>query len=200
MKKLRFLYQFITNPTTVGAISPSSGFLGDKMMESIDFKKAKYIVEYGPGTGVFTEKLIKYRNPKTVLLLVENNKDFYSLLKEKYKEIPNIIIVCGSAENIEQYLKKYNIPYANYVISGLPFSSLPANVSTRILLKTTKFLKEDGRFITFQYTKLKKALISQFFAKIEIKKEYRNLPPAYVFSCTRAKHTEELYGIANTNC
>ena len=54
-----FLSQYITNPRSIGAVLPSSKFLADKMVESIDFKKAKYIVEYGPGTGVFTNKLLE---------------------------------------------------------------------------------------------------------------------------------------------
>ncbi|MFJ7737635.1 class I SAM-dependent methyltransferase [Lysinibacillus sp. NPDC097287] len=201
MKKLSFLIQYLINPKTVGAILPSSSFLGDRMIEKIDFKAAKYIVEYGPGTGVFTDKLIKKREPKTVIVLVENNKEFYSLLREKYKEEDHVFIKYGSAENIERYLKEYGIPYVDYVISGLPFASLPKNVSNEILLNTTRILKKDGRFITFQYTKIKKAFFNQFFTKIDVKREYRNFPPAYIFSCTTlTKHTEEFYNVKNTNC
>ncbi|NPC91360.1 methyltransferase [Bacillus sp. WMMC1349] len=184
MKRLKFLFQYIVHPRTIGAVLPSSRFLGDKMMETINFQKAKYIVEYGPGTGVFTKKLLEKRNPKTILLLVENNKEFYLLLKAKFKEEKNVFILYGSAENIDQYLKEYCIPYADYIVSGLPFASLPKSVSAQILLNTTKVLKKDGQFITFQYTKYKKTLIDQFFTKIDIKKELRNLPPAYVFSCS----------------
>ncbi|MFD6511434.1 hypothetical protein [Bacillus sp. NPDC060175] len=43
------------NPKSVGAALSSSKFLEDKMIEEIDLKKAYYIVEYGPSTGVFTE-------------------------------------------------------------------------------------------------------------------------------------------------
>ncbi|MFE4243773.1 class I SAM-dependent methyltransferase [Peribacillus butanolivorans] len=184
MKLLFFFFQYIVNPKSVGAIFPSSRFLGNKMIKGIDFKKAKYIVEYGPGTGVFTEKLIKKRNPKTIVLLVENNKEFYLLLNEKFKEEENLFIVYGSAENIEQYLREYSIPYADYVISGLPFASLPKQISYKILTNTTKILNKDGQFITFQYTKFKKAFIEQFFTKIDVKRELRNVPPAYVFSCS----------------
>ncbi|MEO4053010.1 rRNA adenine N-6-methyltransferase family protein [Solibacillus sp. CAU 1738] len=201
MKKILFLYQFLINPKSVGAILPSSRFLGDKMIEKINFKKAKYIVEYGPGTGVFTEKLIKKRDSKTVILLVENNKGFYSLLKEKYKEQNNVFVVNGSAEHIERYLREFDIPYVDYVISGLPFSSLSKNISCKILLNTNKILKEDGIFITFQYTKLKKEFIKHYFTKIDIKREYRNFPPAYIFNCsTSKKHMEEFDDIKNTNC
>jgi len=40
------------NPKTIGAILPSSSFLGDKMIGKIDFKVAKYIVVSGPDTGI----------------------------------------------------------------------------------------------------------------------------------------------------
>ncbi|WP_041580564.1 class I SAM-dependent methyltransferase [Bacillus sp. 1NLA3E] len=196
MKQLSFLFQFIINPKAVGAILPSSRFLGEKMIEGIDFKKAKYIVEYGPGIGVFTEKLSKKRDPNTIILLVENNKEFYLLLNEKFKEEENLFIVYGSAENIEQYLREYGIPYADCVISGLPFASLPKQVSNKILLNTTKILNKDGQFITFQYTIFKKAFIEKFFTKIDIKREFRNVPPAYVFSCSmKEKNVEEYYGV-----
>ncbi|MBM7717606.1 phospholipid N-methyltransferase [Bacillus thermophilus] len=183
MKFFLFLFQYITNPRSVGAILPSSQFLGDKMLETVDFQKSEYIVEFGPGTGIFTEKLLKKRKPSTIILLVEHNKTFYSVLKEKFKEEQNLFIINGSAEDIEQYAKEYDLPYADYVISGLPFASLPKEVSTRILQHTSNILKENGRFITFQYTGFKKGLIQQFFQISEVKKEMRNMPPAYVFSC-----------------
>ncbi|HDR7636786.1 TPA: SAM-dependent methyltransferase, partial [Bacillus mycoides] len=84
MKHLSFLSQCITNPRNVGAVLPSSKFLAEKMMENINFENAKYIIEYGPGTGVFTEKLLKKRNSNTTLMLVENNREFYLMLKEKF--------------------------------------------------------------------------------------------------------------------
>lgn len=195
MRRLLFLFQYIVNPRTVGAILPSSKFLADKMVEKINFRNAQYIVEYGPGTGVFTEKLLEKRNPRTIVLLVENNKEFYILLKEKFKREKNVFIVNGSAENIVNYLKEYHIPYADYVISGLPFASLPKTVSLKILLNTTKILKKDGQFITFQYTKFKKTFIEQFFTKIDVKREIRNLPPAYVFNCSMSQNMEEYYGV-----
>ncbi|PFA00521.1 ribose ABC transporter ATP-binding protein [Bacillus cereus] len=71
------------NPKSVGTALSSSKFLEDKMIEGIDLKKVNYIVEYGPSTGVFTEKLIKRRNLKTIILLVENNKGFYFFTKSK---------------------------------------------------------------------------------------------------------------------
>ncbi|HFK1711565.1 MULTISPECIES: class I SAM-dependent methyltransferase [Bacillus] len=194
MKHLSFLSQCITNPRNVGAVLPSSKFLAEKMMENINFENAKYIIEYGPGTGVFTEKLLKKRNSNTTLMLVENNREFYLMLKEKFKKEKNLFIVWGSAENIDKYLKNFSIPYADYIVSGLPFASLPQNVSDEILLTTTKILKKDGVFITFQYTKFKKKFLNQFFDTIDEKWELRNVPPAFVFSCSTPKNKGEKYG------
>ncbi|KLA31051.1 hypothetical protein B4077_3319 [Bacillus cereus] len=57
--------------------------LGDKIIEGIDLKKVNYILKYGLSTGVFAEKLIKRRNLKTIILLMENNKEFYFFTKSK---------------------------------------------------------------------------------------------------------------------
>ena len=183
MNGLKFLKEYITKPRTVGAVWPSSKYLAKKMIANVDFAKAKYIVEYGPGTGVFTDKILQARNSDTVVLLIENNQEFYSQLVEKYKTYPNLHIEHGSAADIEIYLKKYNLPHTDYIISGLPFASLPQEVSTKILAETKKHLAPGGRFITFQYTLLKKGFFEQYFGKIEIKRELRNIPPAYILTC-----------------
>ncbi|OJD98969.1 hypothetical protein A9489_28330 [Bacillus thuringiensis] len=87
-------------------------------------KKVNYIVNYRLSTGVFTEKLIKRRNLKTIILLVENNKKFLILLKAILNEKGNLLIVYRSVENIEQYIRENDITYIHYVISCLPFASL----------------------------------------------------------------------------
>ncbi|MDM5040953.1 hypothetical protein [Bacillus sp. OR-18] len=69
----------------------------------------EFIVKYGLSTGIFTEKLIKRRNLKTIILLVENNRVFYLLLKAKFKEKGNLLIVYGSVVNIEQYIRENDI-------------------------------------------------------------------------------------------
>ena len=187
--KISFLKQCLSNPRHIGAVLPSSRYLANKMVEGIDFNKASVIVEYGPGTGVFTDKLLEYRNEDATIFIIENNLKFYRLLKDKYNGLDNIHIIHGSAEHIDQYLNQYNIPHVDYVISGLPFASLPQNISTNILNSTRNILKEKGKFITFQYSLVKKDFINQFFKQINIKMELRNIPPAYVLNCNNHKKT-----------
>ena len=46
----QFLREYISAPDTIGAIAPSSRHLAAAMTASIDFDKARCIVEYGAGT------------------------------------------------------------------------------------------------------------------------------------------------------
>ncbi|MFE7696804.1 SAM-dependent methyltransferase, partial [Bacillus tropicus] len=60
------------------------------------------------------------------------------------------------------YVEEYHAQKIDYVVSGLPFASLPFNFSKNILQQTKNILGEEGTFITFQYTKLKQQLFSSF--------------------------------------
>ncbi|MGG3942986.1 rRNA adenine N-6-methyltransferase family protein [Peribacillus psychrosaccharolyticus] len=193
MKKIdfSFIYQYIVNPKTVGAILPSSRYLCNKMINEINFKDAKYIVEYGPGTGVITERILALRNQSTIVVLIENNRKFYYLLKKKFWNKKNFIVIHGSAEHVQHYLTEYKIPHADYIISGLPFAILPQNVSNKILSSTLNVLKTGGEFVTFQYTKGKIPLLKKYFSIITLKREYRNIPPAYILRCEPGEKNKE---------
>jgi len=183
MNSLTFLLQYIFKPRTVGAVLPSSKYLAKKMLASVDFDVAKCIVEYGAGTGVFTKRILEKRHPDTVIIVFEKNEAFYQSLTNKYGAEPNVYIVNESAENVGQHLQKCGLEYADYIVSGLPFTSLPAEVSENILVQTKKYLSESGTFITFQYSLLKMEFIRRFFISIETELEIRNIPPAYVLRC-----------------
>lgn len=178
-----FILEYIKNPKKVGAIAPSSEYLAYKMIKSINFSKAKSIIEYGPGEGAFTEKLLARAKEDTKIILVEINNEFYKRLQEQYGHKKNVIILNESAENINEILKENNIEKVDYIISGLPFTSLPKEISGKILSSTAKALNKDGEFITFQYSLFKKNLFKKFFCKIDIDKTLRNIPPAYILKC-----------------
>ncbi|MGG0452876.1 rRNA adenine N-6-methyltransferase family protein [Priestia megaterium] len=188
---LAFMYQYFHQPRTVGALLPSSTHLAKKMVKGIDFEHADCIVEYGPGTGVFTRELIRRRSACTTLLLIEYNRHFYEKVKEQVRDEKNVYVIHGSAENVQKYLIQYDIPKVDYVLSGLPFASLTSEVSDCILQNTRSVLAEEGKFITFQYTNLKKQLIRSFFPQIKVEKEWRNVPPAYIFTCEK----NGIYGV-----
>lgn len=183
MQMFKFLKEYVKHPRNTGAIAASTSRLAKGMVNGIDFDKAKCIVEIGPGLGSFTKEIMKRKKPETFLLLIEINETFYRFLQEMYQNDSSVQIVKGSAENMEQFLLAANIKEIDYCVSGLPFASLPVQVSNRILTNVMELLKPNGKFITFQYSLFKYALINQFFSDISIEKVWLNLPPAYVLSC-----------------
>lgn len=184
---MSFIKQYFLHPRQVGAVKPSSKRLAKKMIHHVDFEKASCIAEYGPGTGIFTDEIIRLKKKDTLFLIFEVNDSFCRILKEKYGHVPNTYVIHDSAENIGLYLRKYDVKRVDYVISGLPFASLPADVSEGILNECRKYLSTRGLFITFQYTLLKVKLFQQYFSIAMIEKENRNIPPAYVLNCRKRR-------------
>ena len=59
---LNFFWQYLRHPRSIGAIAPSSKKLARKMVQPIDFSRASCIMEFGPGTGVFTDELAESKH------------------------------------------------------------------------------------------------------------------------------------------
>ena len=150
------------------------------MMTPVDFTSAKVIVEYGPGTGSFTRELAARKRADTTLILIEQNETFCERLKASFGGLPNLFVVHGSAGDVGQYLEERGVRSADYIVSGLPFTSLPAAVSDNILNATKLALGQEGKFITFQYSLVKKKFLEQYFQITDCLKVIKNLPPAYV--------------------
>jgi phospholipid N-methyltransferase len=175
-----FVEEFFRNPAVVGSLVPSSQALTDKVMEPIDFATAGCIVEYGPGTGVFTDILIQRRKADTVLVVVEVNERFCELLQERYSGQPNVHVIQGSADKTNEYLAERGIARADYVVCGLPFSSLSRHLGWRILECTRQILLPNGKLILFQYSLQNKRLFERFFRLVNDTYVLLNLPPAHV--------------------
>ena len=88
MQMLKFLKEYIKLPINTGAIAASTSRLAKGMVNGIDFDKANYIVEIGPGMGSFTREIMKRKKSDTFLLLIEINEVFYSVLKRDIETIP----------------------------------------------------------------------------------------------------------------
>ncbi|UQZ36122.1 SAM-dependent methyltransferase [Paenibacillus sp. PK3_47] len=180
---LLFSEQFIIDPKHVGSFFPSSNYLASKVVEEIDFNRANCIVEFGSGTGKITKKILELRKKDTMILIFERNIEFYKLLLYKFKHEHNLKIIHDTAENLERYMRKYNITHIDYIISGIPSESLPLNESTNILYLSQKNMKQDGKFVTVLRNIRKKELVTQYFHQTNIEHVLFNVPPAYVLSC-----------------
>lgn len=177
---MNFLFEFLKHPRQIGSIAPSGKKLAKKMIDPIDFQSARVIVEYGPGTGSFTRELVARRKADTTLILIEQNEHFCQALKDTFSGEPNLHILNGTAANVNAYLKAYGLQSVDYIVSGLPFTSLPTYISDSILTATNQALGRDGKFITFQYSLIKHRFFKRYFCIAYCLREIWNFPPAYV--------------------
>lgn len=86
---VNFLKQYLRNPRSIGAIAPSSPALARAMVDAANLAAARVIVEFGPGTGVFTEELVARRRPGTRIIAIELNPDFFRQLQLRFAGVPD---------------------------------------------------------------------------------------------------------------
>lgn len=172
--------EFLKHPRSVGAIAPSGRALAKAMVDEINFAAAGTLVEFGPGTGVFTALLVERKRPETRLLAIEQNERFCDLLRERFKGHENVEILHAGAETLLDALEQRGIDGADAILSGLPFASLPTAVSERILEAARVALTANGPFVTFQYSLVKAKLFAPYFDLQKRRRVWRNLPPAHV--------------------
>ena len=96
----QFLREYISAPNTIGAIAPSSRHLAAAMTASIDFEKARCIVEYGAGTGVFTREVAARKRRDTTYIVIEQNDCFYEMLRKQFQGMPGVVLIHGDAGNV----------------------------------------------------------------------------------------------------
>lgn len=185
-KRKSFLKQFWEDKKMVGAMSPSSKFLAAKMLKNVDFKKAKLIVELGPGNGVFTKRILEQLPADSTLIVFELNTGFYELLKQEISD-KRMILINDSAEKIGHYLKENGFLHADYVISSLPFTNFPKKLTEDILNESYDNLKNHGKFIQFQYSLISRKNLEARFQSVHISFTPMNFPPAFVYTCLKEK-------------
>ena len=54
-----FLSQLFKSPIETGAIAPTSEKLSKLIVDMANLSEKKFVVELGPGTGVFTKEIMK---------------------------------------------------------------------------------------------------------------------------------------------
>jgi phospholipid N-methyltransferase len=180
-----FFREFCKHPTMIGSIIPSSDKLINKMLSRIDWQRTKLFVEYGPGVGTFTKPILDYLSPDATLIAIDTNRDFIRHLEQTISD-PRLILVHGSAADVGNIITRHGFQAADYVLSGLPFSTLPPGVGPAIMRETHAALRPGGAFVIYQYALKVLRLLKPYFADIDRDFEPLNIPPAQVFWAWKA--------------
>lgn len=200
-RRFAFVKEFIKAPGEVAAISPSSRHLARKMIEGLDFSKARVVVEYGPGLGTFTEFVVKEidrtaaaataDHPPCRFVAIERNERLAQLLGQRF---PKVALYHADAAEVKAICHKEGFDSVDYVVSGLGWPSFSDDLRTRILEATAEVLRPGGEFRTFGYhvgLLMRGAwhfrrTIRRLFSEVTISKVvWRNMPPAFVYRCVK---------------
>lgn len=175
-----FLRGFIKHPVMVGSIIPSSRATVDKMLAPVDWENCRLFVEFGPGVGTFTEHVLRHMAPDASLIAIDTNPDFVRYLRAKFTD-SRLIPVTGSAADVRQIIADCGFEHADYVLSGLPFSTLPAGIGPKIAEETHAALRPGGAFLVYQFKAKARDYMAPHFKRIDKGHEWANIPPCHLF-------------------
>ena len=176
----QFLRGFLKHPVMVGSIIPSSRVLIERMLKPVDWKRTRLFVEYGPGVGTFTRPILDKMGDDSTLIAIDTNSDFIKFLSKSIDD-PRLVAVTGSAADVQKIVAEAGFDHADYVLSGIPFSTLPPGLGDDIAQATSKVLRPGGAFLVYQFSPKVFDFIEPWFERIERGFEWVNVPPARLF-------------------
>ena len=120
--------------------------------------------------------------PDALLIAIETNSDFVKFLRSSFPD-RRLCVVEGSAESVDEILRQQGHEHADYIISGIPFSTIPAPLRERILLKTFGALAPGGSFLVYQFSTRVLPDLQRIFHYVKRRFEPLNVLPAHLFFC-----------------
>jgi phospholipid N-methyltransferase len=178
-----FAQNFFKHPRMLGSLIPSSRFLVNQLLKQMDWDRAGLIVEYGPGVGTFTGEILQRMRSDAKLVVLEMNPDFVQYLRGSYDD-PRLIVAERSAADVREVLAGHGLRDAAYIISGIPFSTIPPAEREHILSATRDALAPGGEFLVYQFSGKILPLLKVQFREVRTDFEPLNILPARLFYCS----------------
>jgi phospholipid N-methyltransferase len=179
-----FFKSWLSNPIRVGAIAPSSEALAELITQEITPASAP-IIELGPGTGVFTRKLLQKGVPPQDLYVIEYGSEFVSVLQLRF---PGVRVLWMDAAKLAQS-KILPEGSVGAVVSGLPLLNMSPRKVVAILSGAFHYIRPNGAFYQFTYAPrfpVPRPILDRLGLKAtKIGRTLHNLPPASVYRVTK---------------
>jgi phosphatidylethanolamine/phosphatidyl-N-methylethanolamine N-methyltransferase len=177
-----FRRRMLKNPRQVSAIAPSSRTLARAMTLGLGPTSGP-VVEFGPGTGRFTEAILARGVPPENVTLFELDEEFVDYLRKKF---PGVTVHKLPAQEAARLIPAG----VSTVISGLPLLSMPPDVREGIVNAAFAILAPRGHYVQFTYG-ARPPLPPETVQSLGLKvnkghKVWANLPPATVYRFRRA--------------
>lgn len=187
-ENIDFLQAFLKNPTKVGSIAPSSPELALEMIKGIEPSEDNIILELGVGTGAITKHIADILPNPQSYIGIEIDESLVGTLNQ---QMPEMNVVCADACDAVKIHAESGLGRVKYVICGLPFVIMPAEISEKILVEATRFMEDGCVFRTFQYAhgyympsaiKLREFMRNRYGKSQRSNLVVKNMPPAYTLT------------------
>lgn len=175
-----FLEGFLEHPVMVGSIIPSSRFTIRKMLAPVKWDECKVFVEYGPGVGTFCRPVLERLPRDGLLIVIDTNPLYIDYLRSTIAD-SRFVAVHGSAADVVDIVAAQGRDHADYVLSGLPFSTLPDGVGPAIVKATYDVLRPGGAFLVYQFSAKARNFMARHFRRIDEGFEALNVLPCRLF-------------------
>jgi phospholipid N-methyltransferase len=179
--RVDFFLKFVKQPGKIGSITPSSGVLAHRLMNSLPWESIRSVVELGAGTGVFTKYIDDRRRADCSVLVFEQNPEMRESLMNRFPHF----YYGEKAETLRRTLQDLELEQVDCVISGLPLAVFPDTTRKRLIGQINKSLAPGGLLIAFQYSPLLTGLFKGFFSEVRVEFVLKNMPPAFIYRCRK---------------
>ena len=120
--------------------------------------------------------------PEATLLVLETNQEFVDFLRQSLPD-PRLRVVQGSAETVQAELDRLGLPAADYVLAGIPFSTMSATSRESVLRNSTEALSPRGAMLIYQFSSRVLPDLRRVFSDVECDFEPLNILPAKLYYC-----------------
>src|SRR5690606_17259241 len=175
-----FFKGFLKHPVMVGSIIPSSAMTVKKMLEPVKWDECKVFVEYGPGVGTFCRPVLERMKPDAALIVIDLNPDFIEYLGKSIRD-SRFYPIHGSAADVQKILHELGHEKADYILSGLPFSTLPNQLGPKIATAIYDALRPGGAFLFYQFVPRARDFMTPHFDRIDNGYCVWNILPCHLF-------------------
>jgi len=161
------------------------------MVSWINLADARAVLEYGPGTGVFTGYIIERMPAGSKFVAIELNRRLAAIFRQRH---PGLTLVEDSVANVAAICRDRGLESVDGIVCGLPWASFPEDRQIQFLDAMMSVLRPGGQFVTFAYLQGLWLPRGQRFARLlpryfrqtsRSRTVWRNLPPAFVYQCRR---------------
>ena len=184
---LTYMKNFFTDKY-IASVTPTSIYGVRRVCGKIDFADSGVLVEFGPGTGVFTRFLLEKIRTEARLILIERNPNFAATLRRRFPD-PRVTVINDSAENVLPILKACGGLPADCILSGIPFSFFPGELRRCILMESHAVLRPGGKFLAYQTFYQSsghlRVPLEAHFGSIRVEYEMRNIPPLGIYEAIK---------------